>query len=196
MKKTLIAGAASVALAAMPVVGAFAATEGSFQDNITVTVDSGCTIEVAGGTAGQYADRTFSANIAAGTVETLTGVEGQESTTPAAAMQVSCNVADPGQAWHITATAANGGALKSGEDTIPAGTNTNGTTSSFAYSVNNGSTWLAVPTAAGATVANGTTVKGTPTEFKPIYRVYVAPDQNPGTYTGSVTYTMVLGSGN
>lgn len=195
MKKSLIAAAgATLAVAAMPAVAVFAATEGSFVDNITVTVSGGCTLEVSGGTAGSYSDRTFSASIAAGTTETLTGVESGATITPASAMEVQCNVPTPGQAWNITATAANGGALKDGEKTIPSGTAIDGGTSSFAYSINNGSTWLAVPTEANAAITSGTTVSGTPTTFNPIYRVYVAPSQAPGTYTGSVTYTIHLGA--
>ena len=117
MKKLAIAGASAV-LAAMPVVGVFAATEGSFTDNITVTVAGGCTLEISGATPGDsYADRTFSASIVNGTTEELTGVEGQSSTTPASAMAVTCNTATA-SAWHIVATAANGGALKNANDDL------------------------------------------------------------------------------
>lgn len=63
---------------------------------ITVAVEGGCTLEVSGGTAGSYADRTFSVTIAAGTAEVLTGVEA--TSTAASAMEVTCNVPSPGQA--------------------------------------------------------------------------------------------------
>ncbi len=194
MKKVAIEGA-TLALAAVPVVGVFAATEGSFKDSITVTVEGGCTLEVSGGTAGSYADRTFSATIAAGTAEVLTGVE--TTSTAASAMEVTCNVPSPGQAWAITATADNSGTLvgsQSSEHVIPSGTATSGTTSSFAYSINSGSSWLAVPTTANAAITSGTTVAGTPTTFNPQYRVYVAPGQAPDTYNGGVTYTIGLSS--
>jgi hypothetical protein len=70
MKKALIAGAASVALAAMPVVGAFAATSNSFTDTLNVTVNGGCTLEETGGTTGDYShtDRTFNGSFEAGTI--------------------------------------------------------------------------------------------------------------------------------
>ena len=196
MKKLAIVGASAV-LAAMPVVGAFAATEGSFKDSITVTVEGGCTLEVSGGTAGDYssADRTFSATILAGTTEVLTGVE--STSTAATAMEVTCNVPTPGQAWAITATADNNGTLvgtQSSSNVIPSGTATSGTTSSFAYSINSGANWYAVPTTANAAITSGTTVAGTPTTFNPQYRVYVAPGQAPDTYTGGVTYTIGLSS--
>ena len=201
MKKSMIAaGAASAVLAAMPVLGVFAATEGSFKDNITVTVEGGCTLEVAGGTAGQYADRTFSATIAAGTAKELTGVEtttGDTTTTTAAsAMSVTCNVPDPGQAWVITATADNNGNLQGATqgNVIPSGNTFSGTTSAFAYRLSNASEWLAVPTTANANITSGRTVSGTPTTFNPTYKVYVAPNQAPDTYTGGVTYTIGLSS--
>ena len=44
MKKTLIAGAASLALAAMPVVGVFAADPAPVTDTITITVSETCTL--------------------------------------------------------------------------------------------------------------------------------------------------------
>ena len=197
MKKSLIAGAgvSALAMAALPFAGVFAATEGSFKDNITVTVEGGCTLEVSGGTAGSYADRTFSATIAAGTTEVLTGVE--STSTAAPAMAVTCNVPSPGQAWNIKATADNSGTLvgtNSSSNVIPSGTDTSGGTSSFAYSIDTGASWLAVPTTANAAITSGTTSAGTPTTFNPQYRVYVAPGQAPDTYTGGVTYTIGLGN--
>ena len=53
MKKQLIAGAASLALAAMPVVGAFAADPAEVVDTLTVTVDESCTFD-HDGTGGSY----------------------------------------------------------------------------------------------------------------------------------------------
>ena len=51
MKKTLIAGAASVALAAMPVLGVFAAdTLTPITDTVTVTIDSACSLSGTGAT--------------------------------------------------------------------------------------------------------------------------------------------------
>ena len=45
MKKSIIAaGATSVALAAMPIVGAFATTFGTVDDTVNVTVSNGCTV--------------------------------------------------------------------------------------------------------------------------------------------------------
>lgn len=195
MKKLAIAGA-SLALAAMPVVGVFAeANQGSFTDNISVKIDGGCTLENAadGATPGSYADRTFSATIVAGTNEVLSGVEGTDSTVAANPMKVSCNTSTG--SWEIKATAAHGGALlrEGGSETtpadlIPSGTAISGGTSSFAYSLN-GTSWLGVPTTASAAIQSGD-ASDAPVSFNPTYRVYVAPTQKDGTYKGSVTYTI------
>ena len=189
MKKIAIVGASAV-LAALPVVGVFAATEGSFTDNITVTVAGGCTLEVDGGTAGTYADRTFSATITNGTSEVLTGVE--STSTDAAAMKVTCNTSSASN-WTITGTASNGGQLTSGNNHIDAGTYDSGDVSAWAYKVAaSDATWLAVPTSANATITSGTATQGSPATFSPVYRVYVSLGQPSGSYTGSVQYTLAM----
>lgn len=64
MKKSLIAtGAASLALAAMPVVGVFAAydpanTSGTVTDHLTVNIPASCTIQNANSTTGGTGDQT------------------------------------------------------------------------------------------------------------------------------------------
>lgn len=193
MKKIAIVGASAV-LAALPVVGVFAATEGSFTDSITVTVAGGCTLEVSGGTAGNYenADRTFSATITNGTSEVLSGVESGASVTPATAMEVTCNTATA-SSWAITGTASNSGKLASGGNYIESGVADSGDTSSWSYKVSaSDATWLAVPTAANAAITSGTASNGNPATFSPVYRVYVSLGQPAGSYTGSVQYTLAM----
>ena len=190
MKKLAIASA-SLALAAVPVAGVFAAsTEGSFTDNLTVTVEGGCTLEVSGGTPGTYADRAFSASITNGVAEVLNGTEGGAD---ASAMEVTCNTTTP-SAWHITATASNNGRLKFNDNYISGGIKDSGDVSTWAYSLD-GTNWIAVPSEANAAITSGQTASGTPTEFNPSYRVYAALSQAPGTYMGSMTYTISMGSG-
>ena len=188
MKKLAIASA-SLALAAMPVVGVFAATEGSFKDEITVTVAGGCTIEVNGGTAGQYSNRTFSASIANGTAEVMNG---EETGDDAPAMKVTCNTTSA-TPWRILATADNGGALKEdgGSHTIPSGNTFASDVSAFAYSLD-GQDWEAVPTTANTEVDSGSTSSAAPYTFNPSYKVGVSVGQYPGTYEGGVTYTLAL----
>ena len=206
MKKLAIAGA-SLALAAMPVAGVFAATAGSFTDNLTVTIEGGCSIQEKTGTggsaAGTHSDRTFSANIVAGSAEIMTGVEAttpEGTNTPATPMEIVCNTTDTSTTWTLTGTASNGGALVKGEaatatdaDKIKSGTAETGDVSTFSYRLSDAGSWLAVPTTANATITTGAaTSDGAPVAFNPSYRVYVAPTQASGTYTGSITYTVAL----
>ena len=53
MKKTFIVGAASLAFAALPVVGAFASDPAAVVDTLTVTVDESCTFD-HDGSSGSY----------------------------------------------------------------------------------------------------------------------------------------------
>ncbi len=187
MKKIAIASA-SLALAAMPVVGVFAASEGSFTDTITVDVAGGCTIGQT--TSGHApADRTFSASIVNGTDEVLNGVEGGSA---APALNVQCNTATETN-FNITAVASNSGSLKSGDNTIPSGNTFSGDTSAFAYSIDSGSTWNPVPTTS-TVVKTGSATSSTPVSFSPTYRVYVALGQAGGAYSGTVQYTLAIGS--
>ncbi|MBQ8156594.1 hypothetical protein IJ101_02295 [Candidatus Saccharibacteria bacterium] len=199
MKKTLIAGAASVALAAMPVVGAFAATSSQLIDTVNVTVQGGCTIENAaeGATPGDYTvnDRTFSKTIAAGTFEEITGTETEGSVTPAQAMKIKCNVAQSdSRKFSIT---AQGTALTHTDNstTIPVGTATSGNTSAWAYTLNytdDNPTWANAPVSQTTVVTSQDASTSTNYSFNPVYRVYVAPGQKPGAYTGTITYTVAL----
>ncbi len=54
MKKTLIAGAASLALAAMPVIGAFASDPSPVTDTLTVNVNESCTFAKTSGNANSF----------------------------------------------------------------------------------------------------------------------------------------------
>ena len=60
MKKSIVAGAASLVLAAMPVVGVFAANPEAVVDTLTVTVNESCTFEHKSG------DGSFTHAMAAG----------------------------------------------------------------------------------------------------------------------------------
>ncbi len=189
MKKLAIAGA-SLALAAMPVVGVFAATDGSFIDNINVNVAGGCTMGQNNSGSTTAVDRTFEASIVNGTSEVLSGTEGGAA---APSLIVQCNTTSA-SSFNITAKATNGGALKSGSETIPSGNVFSGDNSAFAYSLD-GSNWLPVPTeTAGKVVKSGSASSSTPATFNPSYKVYVSLGQASGTYTGSVTYTLAMGS--
>lgn len=63
MKKLLIAGAASVAMAAMPVVGVFAADPAPVIDSLTVNINGACDFDRAqSGDAGGTYEQTMTAN--------------------------------------------------------------------------------------------------------------------------------------
>ena len=187
MKKLAIASA-SLALAAMPVVGVFAtADDSSFTDNITVTVDGGCTMGQESSGETTPTDRTFVTAITNGTAETLTASGGGA----APSLSVVCNT-QSATAFHITANPANSGSLvATGVGSIAPGTAESGDTSAFMYKIT-GSSWVAVPT--GATEVVSTTASSTPYTFNPAYRVYVSLGQAAGSYTGSITYTLAMGA--
>ena len=175
MKKLAIAGA-SVALAAMPVVGVFAATQTSVVDTVQLTVTKTCAMD---------------ADAAAKTVNLGSAVAGSEYAEKAGStLTVTCN----GTAgWEITATATSlaGGA---GTTAIPFG----------AYPSTAESKWSAKLTATGGTVATGwdsyagttasntVVVSGTQVNaitVTPSYKARTSATQENGTYEGTITYT-------
>ena len=219
MKKSLIVtGGASLAFAAMPIVGAFAATSTSFTDTLTVTVPGGCTLEDATAdnsnnppfvAPGTYTDRAFSATIPTGTYKELgNGFNGQTGKT----MRIACNVSSGN--WTITAQASSGAlAGKTGAavgHSIAPGVATDGNTSAWAIKSNASTgTGTANPYSAYKAYAVDTDTDGdtendasvfltggadaaTPVTFNPSYRVYVSPTQEPGDYEGTVTYTIAM----
>ena len=200
MKKSIIAaGAASVALAAMPVVSTFAALS-SVTDNISTFIDDGCSI------ADVTPTKNVNINVAPGGVGT---------SAAAASVTVTCN----NNGWGVYA-AGNGpteGSMaktslvsKTGEDPsynyeyIPTGTETSGTTSQWAFKVSTIDTtpttasssvapvgdygsWSAIPASETKIVAGSTSATAT---VNTQYQVYAALGQATGTYTGKVVYTV------
>ena len=205
MKKLAIAGA-SLALAAMPVVGVFAATSSSFTDTLTVTVPGGCTLEDnSAQEPGTYADRAFSATIPAGTYKELgNGFNEQTGTT----MKIACNTTSG--TWTVTATASNGaisgksGAALTQSASIEPGIETTGNDSAWAIKSNTSiGTGAANPYASYkayevdsgksySTFLTGSADAQTPVTFNPSYQVYVSPTQATGDYEGTVTYTVAM----
>lgn len=195
MKKIVIAGA-SMALAAMPVLGAFAVEGTSFTDSLTVTIQDGCTIQNSqdAGTAGVYtnSDRSFTKTIAAGNVGYLNATDAGVPETTEGTVTVTCNSGSTSTKTFSVAVAVDG--LTSGSNTIAGGVATSGATSNWAIKSN----------ATGASTDNFSNyakaeskvfltgeAKNTLT-FNPTYRVYVSPTQVPGSYTGSATYTVTI----
>ena len=198
MKKLVIAGA-SVALAAMPVLGAFAATSSSFTDTLTVGVASGCTLENSNqSAAGDYSvsDRSFTKDIATGTVCYLNADTTGAATTTAGTVTVSCNTQDQAKTWKVSLDVTDLSNGTAAQD-ITGGAQTSGATSGWAIKSNATGTTTANPFGSAYTAAADTeiflsaTANNTVT-FNPSYQVYVGPNQAPGTYTGTAVYEVTL----
>jgi len=187
MKKALIAGAASVALAAMPVVGVFADDVLTVKDQLTVTVSSSCTydgITPAGATS--ETGNTYSASGAAGNLLDFT------ATSSATTLTVKCN--DP-DGYTITPTFTslkiNGisGAANDAQD-IPYGSAINNATQAqrawTAYYSKNSGTATAF-TASGTAISGDSTMTDT---YSFSYKVGLGADQAAGSYVGTATYVL------
>lgn len=199
MKKTLIVvGAASLAVAAMPIAGVFAETYGeAVVDQVRVNVNKVCNIR-SGGTVDNptYNGAQFFTTVTPGT---LIGEGGQAwaSGTPTT-LYYSCN--DAG-GWKITAEGVdvNGDSstdLVPGDSSstpIATGTATSGDVSNWAFKVTGDgaasdyTSFTNVP--ASATVASSADPVASGT-LTPEYRVWVSQEQEADTYTGYVKYIL------
>ena len=198
MKKSIIAAsAASLAVAALPVVGVFAATSTQFTDTLTVGVEGGCTMEDTSGSTGTYKNREFEGTITAGTSDELTAQTGTDLYT--GGFTINCNTTTGN--FKVTVGATNDGDLKDGNNAISplaANATMGGNTSSWAIKSNAQGTTTANPYSdykgfvAGDFITFAASSTESPAEitFNPSYKVYVAPGQTPGNYTGTVTYTI------
>ena len=184
MKKLAIA-ASSVALAALPMAGVFAVTSTNVVDNISAVVNPGCTIArgaltpasdfldtasitvIAGGAAGSDATETVSITCSdpgwnVGIAPTTTGVV---NLVDANSHQIAPGTAGPASYWNYAVT----------------------------YTIGSGSPVVVSPTAlttAGASVITAETATAKTGSFTPTYTVSANSQQDAGTYTGSVTYTI------
>ena len=202
MKKTLIAGAASVALAAMPVVGVFAT--GSQEDTIVVGISESCNIALA---ANGHVDGTDTVKGTWGTtgsaVNTLSGSVANGSASNnfgSTTLTISCNKSS---GFNVAASATALEAANVTEPgtenkvTIPLNASFSGSQSGWAYKVENSglSAGITNNTASwSATASNASLVSGTAPinngSFTVTYGVGVDTTQPADTYTGSITYTI------
>lgn len=203
MKKLAIAGASAV-LAALPVVGVFAATGSTeFTDHLSVEVNAGCTLENNDNDDGLYVDRNFSATIATGNYAVLAA---GAAATDDGVITIKCNVSTG--TVTVKATPANNGNLKgttSASNIIEPGAVVSGSESGWSIKSNatnassnpfagSGSSaadaayYVIAPTAETTFLTSTASASGT--TFNPSYRVYVAQGQAVDTYTGSVTYVV------
>ena len=203
MKKSLIAaGAASVALAAMPVLGTFA----DVVDTVEITISSACGVntdtESTPGTG-----QTFTANMTNNDVHTWAadGTGGE--------LYVTCNDAS---GWNVTAQGYSNDTagtttmvVTQGSGTaIPTGANPAAGTSAWAFNIADSNTqativsgyssandnWAQIPATAtrvahksGTAVSEGLIYTG--------YKVSTSATQQAATYTGKVKYVVSAGVG-
>lgn len=183
-KKMIAAGAASLALAAMPVVGVFAVDDTDVVDTIIVTVDATCSFNA--GQSSSAADTQYSATVP-------NGAEATFNNSGAHKFNVTCNDND---GYAVTATPTNliGNAVST--NNIPY-------TTSYSASGTDGM-WSATVTSSDVTGAGLVSpvpdidaqshviiTEDGPTEnssFTVTYAAYVGTETPADTYQGTMTY--------
>ena len=187
MKKLLIAGAglSTLAIAALPAAGVFAASVSSVEDTVKLTIDSNC---------------QMSADSATNTIDLGSSGGGAYSEKAGSTMTITCNTPT---GWNIKASATALTVSGNNALTIPFGAYSTsssvwsakialgGNNTTNATVADNWSDYSATGTATGGTivvsnVAN-TAVSGL--TVTPSYKAYAASDQPAGTYQGTITYT-------
>lgn len=217
MKKSIIAaGAASVALAAMPVVGVFATPDTSvITDNISVKLDSTCSLTRAGasGTDGTWTPGS-PATTAAGTYSVASMDAGSTANLGTSTFTVVCNDTTAGHNLKVQATGLTGATAGEyidydGTSAVAAGTSSWNITISdvdgfgtgdagtvkpaeglldVTYNNHTGSAYLYG--SASATSKNPVSAA----TFKAAYNVGTTTTQAADTYTGSAVYTLTYGA--
>lgn len=214
MKKLAIAGA-SMALAAMPVIGVFADTNVAITDQIQVTVQDSCAMTAAasGGQAGDTGG-TYSATVPVGTLITPDSGEGNVNwgnTSVAKTYTFSCNNVG---GWQVSAQGMSGTSTEAttqtsmvgntaGSDAIATGTATSGATSNWAFKITPSenasslvqstySNWSAVPGSSNNVIikSDNNNKPISNATFTPSYRVWVSTTQDADTYNGYVKYVL------
>ena len=173
MKKLIIAGSASLALAAMPMVGVFAADPAALTDTLKITVNESCTFER--GTGGSA---TFEKTMAASAVDDAFGTNTFTS---------KCNnglgYTVTGHFTDITEDDGLGTAITYGTttpDSTHLGIWTAYKSTATAGNITNDSQIL---NTSAADPAGGTS-------FTVVYKVGLHDNQEQGNYTGTAQYTL------
>ena len=190
MKKSIIAtGAASLALAAMPVLGVFA----DVTDTVILTIPSSCSVGQTQGSPATGEGKTMQELSASNGQLYTWDADGSQGGT----LKVTCNAAS---GWQVKAQGTSTGSPATsmvgtnGGTSIATGTSESGATSNWMFKVAGTGTvsgyqsWSAVP-AAATPVASGSTAVSE-SQINTGYQVWVSATQEAGTYTGKVTYTV------
>lgn len=197
MKKSLIAtGAASLALAAMPMTGVFAATS-TMTDTLNVNIPASCTIRNSR-TQGESTatENIYNITMKNGQLRSDIGDSGKDGNTHDNNIVVNCNVqSGSGAEWSLAAGGKGGSTTLSGSaGSIATGTATTGN-SSWAFKTTASGVTYTSPYASGvfAPVPATSTTIATGTgnaSFLMNYQVYISTTQATGDYTGGVVYTL------
>ena len=197
MKKSLIVGSASLALAAMPVVGVFATAQTeTITDTLEVKVQTACEF-VRYGVKGATEQTGVAVDPSWDGEDTAPGdqVTGKYSVTiiPGADPELGtshftafCNATN---GYTVTVATPALVSTSSSSDTIPfSGTTVDATSGQGWTLTKNGTTQI---TATGATfMSNGSaTYESSPDEATATYKVYTNSTVKAGVYTGDVVYT-------
>lgn len=173
MKKTLIAGAASLAFAATPVFGVFATNPAALTDTLTVTVAVSCTFTRTTG------EGTYSKTMVANELDTSFGTSTFTS---------RCN---NGKGYTLTPTFTN---LTYSGAASPI---TYSTTTPTAGS----GTWTATKSGASSNLTSGQAADTQSSQdpaagrtFTVIYKVGLLNNQPKGTYTGTASWQLAMAS--
>ncbi len=173
MKKTLIAGAASLAFAATPVFGVFASNPAAIQDTLTVTVAVSCTFTRTTG-EGTYAKtmeaNEFDASFGSSTFTSKCNNGSGYTITPTFTSLTFTGAAQP-ITYSTTTPAANSG------------------------------TWTAMISGASENLTSGTAMATQSSQdpaagrtYTVIYKVGLKNNQAKGTYTGTASYALAMAS--
>ena len=192
---TIATGAAAVALAAMPVLGAFA----DVTDTVTLTIKGACSVGGSEGSSSTTGKTITESNAVNNHLYTY-AADGSAGGT----LKVSCNAAN---GWQVKAQGAGAGtpatamAPSASGTAIATGTATSGATSNWAFKiaaespvevVSTYQNFAAVPaTATKVASGAGAISEGT---INTGYQVWVSATQQADTYTGRVTYTVAEGT--
>ena len=218
MKKIKIAaGVAALGIAALPVASTFAVSQ-TYTEQIQVTVGNACHISIsdpdnteATSTGVNYSKTIDFGDVIPGNLYT----SGSQNPTEEAGTNVpsgstiaiACNNSADVD-WNLKAHATNGGkmidAISDNDEQpnydIATGPATTGATSNWAFKMTStvageiangyGTSFVAIPTSDQVVARNLSTGAAQESAITPVYQVYVGSSQNPGTYTGTVVYTL------
>lgn len=192
MKKSIIAtGAAAVALAAMPVLGAFA----DVTDTVVLTIKSSCTVGSSTATSG--AGKTMTENNAVNSHLYTFNANGTDGGT----LKITCNNAS---GWTVSAVGSSTGSVKNvmvptntaASNAIQTGTDESGADSQWMFKVAGTgavaayTSWHEIPDAGSPAVVAESNTSASEQAINTGYQVWVSATQPADTYTGSVTYTV------